>query len=246
MLANQVEMNMESQLHQEMIDMFYISGNETGYWGRYFLRSVKKNGGLQTAKKMLSKRLENPSKQKGFQALIEVGRPDLSLESLVLQPRFRDLFSPDELDEAKRRLESVPEYARRAPVPVDEIYPEDIIEDHKFVEGAKKRITVNAYERDPQARVACLKRYGYCCQVCGMNFQDVYGDIGKHFIHVHHRKPLAGRRVDYKVKPTTDLVPVCPNCHAMLHTSTPPLGVEELKEKLANKSLQRIAKSRAR
>ena len=239
-------MSMESKLHQEMIEMFTIAGKETGYWGRYFLRSVKKNGGLQTAKKMLSKRLENPSEQKGFQALIEAGRPDLSLESLILQPRFRDLFTSYELDEAKRRLASVPGYAQRATVPVDEIHAGDIVEEQEYVEGAKKRITVNAYERDPQARAACLKRHGYSCQVCGMNFQDVYGDIGKHFIHVHHRKALAGRRADYKVKPTIDLVPVCPNCHAMLHTSNPPLGIEELKEKMANKSFQRSAKSRVR
>ena len=157
-------MSMESKLHQEMIEMFTIAGKETGYWGRYFLRSVKKNGGLQTAKKMLSKRLENPSEQKGFQALIEAGRPDLSLESLILQPRFRDLFTSYELDEAKRRLASVPGYAQRATVPVDEIHAGDIVEEQEYVEGAKKRITVNAYERDPQARAACLKRHGYSCQ----------------------------------------------------------------------------------
>ncbi|MDM8524266.1 HNH endonuclease [Desulfococcaceae bacterium HSG8] len=226
---------MESQLHQEMIDMFYIAGKETGYWGSYFLRSVKNNGGLQTAKKMLSKRLEKPSEQKGFQALIEAGRPDLSLESLVLQPRFRELFTTYELDEAKRRLASIPEYAKRVDVPVDENHADDIVEEQEYSEGSKKRITVNAYEREPKARAACLKRHGFSCKVCGMNFKDVYGSIGKHFIHVHHRKPLAGRRSDYKVNPTKDLVPVCPNCHSMLHTSNPPLGIEELKEIMANK-----------
>ena len=226
---------MESQLHQEMIDMFNIAGKETGYWGRYFLRSVKNNGGLLTAKKMLSKRLEKPSEQKGFQALIEAGRPDLSLESLVLQPRFQELFTIDELNEAKRRLASIPECAKRVYVPVEQNHAEDIVEEQEYSEGSKKRITVNAYERDPKARAACLKRHGYRCKVCGMNFKDVYGNIGKHFIHVHHRKPLAGRRSDYKVSPTKDLVPVCPNCHAMLHTSNPPLGIEELKGIMANK-----------
>jgi 5-methylcytosine-specific restriction protein A len=89
---------------------------------------------------------------------------------------------------------------------------------------------VNAYERDPKARAACLKRHGYNCHVCGMNFQDIYGDIGKNFIHVHHRKPLAGRRMDYKVNPTIDLVPVCPNCHVVIHKKEPPLSVEKVKE----------------
>jgi 5-methylcytosine-specific restriction protein A len=65
-----------------------------------------------------------------------------------------------------------------------------------------------------------------------MEFQDVYGEIGRDFIHVHHKKPLAGRRDDYKVNPAIDLVPVCPNCHAMLHSSDPPLGIDELKQKM--------------
>jgi len=37
---------------------------------------------------------------------------------------------------------------------------------------------------------------------------------------------------EYRLNPETDLVPVCPNCHAMLHTSEPPLSVDELKAQL--------------
>jgi len=228
------KMKLEEQFHREMITSYERTGKETGYWGRYFLRSVKKHGGLATAKRMLQKKLMNPSDQKGFHALIEAGRPDLSLESLVLEPQFQSLFTPSELAEAKRRLATVPQYAKRTVISPDRVHAEDLPDEQEFSEGAKKQITVNAYERDPKARAACLKRHGYNCHVCGMNFQDIYGDIGKNFIHVHHRKPLAGRRMDYKVNPTIDLVPVCPNCHTMLHTSTPPLGIEELKERIAN------------
>jgi 5-methylcytosine-specific restriction protein A len=227
-------MTLPEQLDRAMRDAYETTGRETGYWGRYFLRSVKHHGGLATAKRMLSKRLKNPSQQKGFRALVEAGRPDLSLESLVVLPRFRRLFTPEELTEAQRRLETVPNYARRVTIPAAEIHADDLPEQQEFPEGARKQITVNAYERDPRARTACLKRHGYSCQVCGMKFQDVYGDIGRRFIHVHHKKPLAGRRPGYKVKPTIDLAPVCPNCHAMLHSCKPPLGIEELKHKMAN------------
>ncbi|EHY9858309.1 HNH endonuclease, partial [Vibrio parahaemolyticus] len=61
------------------------------------------------------------------------------------------------------------------------------------------------------------------------SFSEVYGEIGKNFIHVHHIKPLAGISEEYAVEPTKDLVPVCPNCHAMLHTQNPPLSIDELK-----------------
>ena len=41
--------------------------------------------------------------------------------------------------------------------------------------------------------------------------------LGKGFIHVHHIVPIHTIGKGYKVDPSTDLVPVCPNCHAMLH-----------------------------
>jgi len=228
------------KLDEAMLNGYKMAGKEVGYWGNYYLRSVKQNGGLSTAQRMLSKKLKKPPEQKGFRALVEAGRLDLSLESLVLQPRFRSFFTKEELAEAKRRLDMVPDYAKRIQVAPDENHPDDLQDEKEYVEGAKKRITVNAYELDQKARKACLKRHGYRCAVCTMNFQEVYGEGGKQFIHVHHRKPLAGRRTDYTVKPTIDLVPVCPNCHAMLHTSNPPLGIAELKQKL-DESVTRMA-----
>ncbi len=232
-------MKLKEQLHEEMLAAYKKAGVETGYWGNYFLRSVKRHGGLATAKRMLNKKIENPSDQKGFRSLVEAGRPDLSLESLILKSQYNTLFTDEELAEAQRRLDSVPYYAKRSAVLPENNHPNDLPNDHIFSEGAKKRITVNAYERDSKARKACLKRHGYRCKVCDIKFQEMYGHIGRQFIHVHHKKPLAGRRDDYRINPTIDLAPVCPNCHAMLHTSNPPLGIEELKEILANKTLER-------
>lgn len=50
-----------------------------------------------------------------------------------------------------------------------------------------------------------------------MNFEEVYGEIGKGFIHVHHIVPLSEINSEYKVNYKDDLIPVCPNCHSMLH-----------------------------
>ena len=57
----------------------------------------------------------------------------------------------------------------------------------------------------------------------------VYGDIGRGYIHVHHVKPLASAETSRTVDAAKDLVPVCPNCHAMLHQRTPPLEIEQLR-----------------
>ena len=99
-----------------------------------------------------------------------------------------------------------------------------------YVEGAVTQVIVNRYERDPKARAACLSHFGDSCDACGMNFREQYGEIGEGFIHVHHRKPLALRKVSYKPDPIVDLVPVCPNCHAMLHTTDPPLEIDALRK----------------
>ena len=89
--------------------------------------------------------------------------------------------------------------------------------------------TVNAFERNAKARSACIEHYGAKCIVCGFNFQEKYGEIGKDFIHVHHIKPLGEIGAEYKVDPINDLRPVCPNCHAMLHKRKPPFSINELR-----------------
>jgi 5-methylcytosine-specific restriction protein A len=113
----------------------------------------------------------------------------------------------------------------------DFIYPDDIENDNLF-EGTKKQITVNAYERSSQARQECINKYGYKCVICDFDFEKIYGDIGKNFIHVHHIKPLSEIDEKYKINPIEDLRPVCPNCHAMLHKRKPAYSIEEIKDKI--------------
>ena len=90
-------------------------------------------------------------------------------------------------------------------------------------------MTVNRYERDPKARGACIALHGLRCAVCDMSFEERYGESGKGFIHVHHKRPLHRKRASNRVDPKTDLIPVCPNCHAMLHRREPPYDVEQLR-----------------
>jgi 5-methylcytosine-specific restriction protein A len=99
-------------------------------------------------------------------------------------------------------------------------------------EGAKQTITVNRYERNNQARQKCIEYYGTDCYICGFNFDKIFGEIGKGFIHVHHLIPLAEINQEYEVDPVKDLRPVCPNCHAMIHKKNPPFTIEEIKNLL--------------
>lgn len=90
---------------------------------------------------------------------------------------------------------------------------ENIMED----EGASYTVTTTRYERSSINRAACIEVYGTTCKVCSMNFGNCYGRIGEGYIHVHHKIPLSEIDDSYTVNPREDLIPVCPNCHAMLH-----------------------------
>jgi hypothetical protein len=144
-------------------------------------------------------------------------------------------------EESVRRLEELwhrhlVRHGRHRPAPI----PEEVPSPARFVEGAVRRVFVNAYERSPTARRACIAHHGTDCAACGFNFVQVYGPMGEGFIHVHHLRDLATIGEEYEVDPVADLRPVCPNCHAMLHTRTPAMSVEELRRIVeANRSKAR-------
>lgn len=99
-----------------------------------------------------------------------------------------------------------------------------------LVEGAKKQITVNVYERNTRARQLCIEKYGYQCCVCDFNFEEYYGEVGKGFIEVHHLIPLSEVRKEYEVDPVNDLRPLCSNCHVMIHRGN--FSIEELRNRI--------------
>lgn len=84
-------------------------------------------------------------------------------------------------------------------------------------EGGKRAVSVNAYERSAEARAACIEAHGSKCAICNFDFGEVYGPEFLGFIHVHHRVPVSKVGARYKVNPEKDLVPLCPNCHAVVH-----------------------------
>ncbi|WP_088291233.1 DUF3427 domain-containing protein [Bacillus mycoides] len=109
---------------------------------------------------------------------------------------------------------------------------EEITEPERYNEGSTKTISVNVYERNSIARRKCIEYYGVSCVVCGFNFEERYGQMGKDFIHVHHLKELSQIGEEYEINPIEDLRPVCPNCHSMLHKRKPAYSIEELKNLL--------------
>lgn len=119
--------------------------------------------------------------------------------------------------------------------------PDELPDGRVYREGTFRQITVNAHERSPDARRRCIAHHGSACVVCQFDFGNAYGTLGRGLIHVHHLNPMSEAEGQREVDPVLDLRPVCPNCHAMIHTKEPPFSIDEIQTML----LQRRAPARA-
>jgi hypothetical protein len=107
--------------------------------------------------------------------------------------------------------------------------PDEVPSDGVFWEGAVRSVLVNLYERDINARLACIDHYGARCIICDFDFETVYGISGRGIIHVHHLRQVSEIKESYQIDPIADLRPVCPNCHLVIHKRTPPYTIDEMR-----------------
>jgi hypothetical protein len=215
-------MDLEAQLHEEMIAIYRHVGQEIGYWARRYLQRVRRVGGLQAAKDWLKPKSSPTS---GLQRLAEKGRLDLSVEALVLREPWSTLFTHEELQVARQRINLVASCQ----------LAEEVLDKPHLLEGATCQVTINSYERNPEARRRCIEHHGQSCCICDFNFGKRYGEIAEGYIHVHHLKALSDIREEYEVDPIADLRPVCANCHAVIHMGGRTRSIEEVKEMLLEK-----------
>ena len=101
-----------------------------------------------------------------------------------------------------------------------------------FPEGALTAVQMNRYERDPRNRAAAVALHGTACAGCGLELKSKYGPIAESLIEVHHVTPVSQLGAGYVIDPMHDLVPLCPNCHAVVHRQVPPLTIGELRQLL--------------
>ena len=101
-------------------------------------------------------------------------------------------------------------------------------------EGKAVQYLATRYERKKINRDACIRIRGLNCAGCGFRFGDFYGPIAEGYIEVHHIESLATTGVVH-INPAVDLVPLCSNCHSVVHRVTPPMPIEELQRMRAER-----------
>ena len=175
---------------------------------------------------------------KGLKSCYSVNKSDLLENKWPITWRTFDFKMtkipiPDNVNECESILVELVRYSFElifSLLTITDISEEEFLQKAVQTEGTIQEIKSIRYERIPINRKLCLYKKGYTCAVCGMNFQDVYGDIGKGFIEVHHTTPVSKMGEGYNLDIERDLVPLCSNCHSMTHRRNPPYSVEELKE----------------
>ena len=93
-------MPLQDEFHRAMIGV-YETAKDHEYFATYFKRMVDSCGGVEAAKRLLAAR----EIQAGLMKLWALNLLDHSMEALVIQERFRSLFTDEEVAEARRRLE---------------------------------------------------------------------------------------------------------------------------------------------
>ncbi len=69
------------------------------------------------------------------------------------------------------------------------------------------------------------------CQVCGFDFEKIYGNIGKDFIEGHHTIAVSEMSTEHKTK-VEDIAMLCSNCHKMIHKRRPWLTMDDINKLL--------------
>ena len=116
---------------------------------------------------------------------------------------------------------------------------EDYGSDEEFSEGREFERRHKLRERN-QAAVTAAKnsfreKHGKLfCQVCGFDFLDRYGELGRDFIEAHHTIPVSTFKGQVKTK-LSDIALVCANCHRMLHKRRPWLEMKDLERLIENR-----------
>lgn len=92
--------DLENKFSNDMINIYTIAKKECGYNATRFLQMISNLGGLEAAKQLIHK--EGGSE--GFTTLWRHSRLDLSVEAHVLMPKYRELFTEEEIEICKKRL----------------------------------------------------------------------------------------------------------------------------------------------
>ncbi|MCI0700339.1 MAG: hypothetical protein L0241_04595 [Planctomycetia bacterium] len=95
-------MSLEADFEQRLRDSIQAS-IALGYNPTRFVNMLDSYGGVGVAKRLVA----SGELQDGIKKIVAMGHPELSMESIMLEPQFASLFSQGELAAARWRLDQL-------------------------------------------------------------------------------------------------------------------------------------------
>ncbi len=171
-----------------------------------FYETYNKNG-IELANILINK-----GQTYGFEELYKMGRLDLTIEARVLKPEFHSLFDEKILKKAKSKLAKLG-YEDKSLLQEKIIInkPETLQAqlDTPYYEGNIVEKTILQKARNQEIVKAVKKRDDYTCRGCGFKFNNK-------IVEAHHLIPISSTEGEKQIK-ESDLITLCPNCHAIAH-----------------------------
>lgn len=158
----------------------------------------------------------NPQMRQITEADSLYGLSIMHYKNFLASKQFRGKDKPT-LSPEERKVKKNVSSSKKGKKQSDPLLPEL---EESTIEGKSRQVNITVYERNPEDRKKALERDNYECQVCHMNFEAVYGEIGKEYIEVHHLYPVCNMGEEYHfdaLDPVKGLVCLCSNCHSMIH-----------------------------
>jgi hypothetical protein len=163
------------------------------------------------------------------------GIRELTMESAA---RLNKFIKITDRARDRRSLSASTHFERRNPKKSRDRSPLNRESIADYYEGGSQHSLVSRYERNRQARVACIAHYGAVCCICDTDLSLLYGPAVKGLIHVHHLRLISRSGGRASVNPIKDLRPVCPNCHAVLHYRDTPYSIQYVRQLLKRVNLE--------
>jgi hypothetical protein len=126
------------------------------------------------------------------------------------------LHSEFNYEDVKSGFDTISSSSENSILPIEEV----VSEGRLITRSSKTR------ERSSRLRQIAIEHFTHngiiCCDCCGFNFPSFYGPTyGKDCIEIHHIKPIfqygENSIEQVAVNALQNLLPVCPNCHRVIH-----------------------------
>lgn len=198
------------------------------YWKEEIIECLKELGGIGTLDQILERVVARGQIKIGSRTPKKTISQTLQIHSLSTRYGVDNTFYSVYGVDSKKGLWGLVDFA------LNNVGVDITEDDHGFPEGKETLRQHIARERNftlsKKAKEKFKRGHGRLyCEVCGFDFEQVYGEIGKDYIEAHHIKPVSVMVEGEKTK-IEDLVMVCSNCHRMLHRKRPWITKEKLTE----------------